>query len=212
MTLEKFTNLEKERKDAIINSALTEFATKGYKEASTINIAKNSGISKSLMFHYVNSKKDLFLYLYDYTLKIILNDFFGSINLNEKDMLERCRQIAFVKIELLYKYPQLFDFIQVAIYTDFEDVKAELDKKGKDTRIVTFEKLFENVDDSKFKNEIDIEKAKELIIWSLNGIADKLQSKVKGLSWDKMDFDGLIAECDSYFNILKQVFYNNKEV
>ena len=68
------------------------------------------------------------------------------------------------------------------------------------------------MDDSKFKNEIDIEKAKELIIWSLNGIADKLQSKVKGLSWDKMDFDGLIAECDSYFNILKQVFYNNKEV
>lgn len=132
--------------------------------------------------------------------------------MNERDMLERCRQIAFVKIELLYKYPQLFDFIQVAIYTDFEDVKAELDKKGKDTRIVTFEKLFENVDDSKFKNEIDIEKAKELIIWSLNGIADKLQSKVKGLSWDKMDFDGLIAECDSYFNILKQVFYNNKEV
>ncbi len=98
MNLEK---LDMERKSAIINSALAEFSTKGYEEASTIIIAKNSGISKGLMFHYVNSKKDLFLYLYDYTLKIILTDFFGSINLNEKDMIERCRKIAFVKIELL---------------------------------------------------------------------------------------------------------------
>lgn len=212
MDLEKLEKLDKERRDAIINSALAEFSTKGYEEASTIIIAKNSGISKGLMFHYVNSKKNLFLYLYDYTLKIILNDFFGSINLNEKDMLERCRQIAFVKIELLHKHPQLFDFFQVAIYTDFEEVKVELDKKSKDTRIVAFEKLFENVDDSKFKKEIDVEKAKELIVWSLNGISDKLQSKVKGLSWDEMDFDGLIAECDSYFNVLKQVFYNDEEV
>src|SRR5690554_1859289 len=212
MDLEKLEKLDKERRDSIINSALAEFATKGYEEASTIIIAKNSGISKGLMFHYVNSKKDLFLYLYDYTLKIILNDFFGSINLNEKDMLERCRQIAFVKIELLHKHPQLFDFFQVAIYTDFEEVKVELDKKGKDTRVGTFEKLFENVDDSKFKDEIDVEKAKDLIIWSLNGIADKMQSKVKGLSWDEMDFDALTKECDSYFGILKQLFYRNEEV
>jgi hypothetical protein len=212
MILEKLENLDKERKDAIINSALAEFAAKGYEEESTIIIAKNAGISKGLMFHYVNNKKDLFLYLYDYSLNIILTDFFGSINMNERDMLERCRQIAFVKIELLHKHPQLFDFIQVAIYNDFEDVKVELDKKGKYTRIVTFEILFENVDDSKFKDEIDIEKAKELIVWSLNGIADKLQSKIKGLSWDKMDFDALIAEGDNYFNVLKQVFYNNEGV
>ena len=174
MDLEKLEKLDKERRDSIINSALAEFATKGYEEASTIIIAKNSGISKGLMFHYVNSKKDLFLYLYDYTLKIILNDFFGSINLNEKDMLERCRQIAFVKIELLHKHPQLFDFFQVAIYTDFEEVKVELDKKSKDTRIVAFEKLFENVDDSKFKKEIDVEKAKELIVWSLRFPPDEI--------------------------------------
>lgn len=64
---------------------LNEFATKGYEEASTIIIAKNAGISKGLMFHYVNSKKDLFLYLYDYTIEIILDDFFGSISQKRLD-------------------------------------------------------------------------------------------------------------------------------
>jgi|LSQX01.1.fsa_nt_gb TetR/AcrR family transcriptional regulator len=209
MDLEKLQSLDKERKDAIINSALKEFATKGYEDASTISIAKNAGISKGLMFHYVNSKKDLFLYLYEYSLKTILDDFFGSINMDERDMLARCRQIAFVKIELLHKHPQLFDFFRVAIITDTEEIKAQLDKKGKDTRVYTFDKLFENVDDSKFKDGIDVKKAKELIIWSLNGIADKIQSKVKGLSWDEMNFDALTTECDSYFEILKQLFYKN---
>jgi TetR/AcrR family transcriptional regulator len=205
--LPKLENLDKDRQDQIINAALQEFAVKGYDEASTIIIAKNAGISKGLLFHYINNKKDLFLYLYDYTLKIILNDFFGSIKLEEKDMLERCRQIAFVKMELLHKYPQLFDFFQTAIYTDSEEVKAELDKRSKDIRGNSFRKLFENIDETKFKDDIDIPKVKDLIIWSLNGIADMLQQKVKGLMWEEIDYDQLIAECNSYFEILRKSFY-----
>lgn len=211
MNLEKLENLDKERKDAIINAALMEFAAKGYEEASTIIIAKNAGISKGLMFHYVNSKKDLFLYLYDYSLRIILDDFFASVNMDERDMLKRCRQIAFLKMELLHKHPQLFDFFQTAIYTDFDEVKAELDKKSKDVRAASFEKLFYKVDESKFKDGLDIVKAKELIIWSLNGIADKMQQRVNGLTWDEIDYDALIVECDSYFDILKELFYRNEE-
>lgn len=211
MALEKLENLDKERKDAIINAALMEFAAKGYEEASTIIIAKNAGISKGLMFHYVNSKKDLFLYLYDYSLRIILNDFFASVNMDERDMLKRCRQIGFLKMELLHKHPQLFDFFQMAIYTDFDEVKTELDKKGKDYRAASFEKLFYQVDESKFKDGLDIAKAKDLIIWSLNGIADKMQQRVKGLTWDEIDYDALTAECDSYFDILKELFYRNEE-
>lgn len=207
MVLEKLENLDKERKAAIINAALMEFATKGYDEASTIIIAKNAGISKGLMFHYVNSKKDLFLYLYDYSLGIILDDFWGSINMNEKDMLVRCRQIAFIKMELLHKHPQLFDFFQVAIYTDSEEVRSEMDKRSKDIRGDSFHKLFENIDETKFKDDIDIHKAKDLIIWSLNGIADMLQQKVKGLTWEEIKYDQLIAESDSYFEILRKSFY-----
>ncbi|ADY55173.1 regulatory protein TetR [Syntrophobotulus glycolicus DSM 8271] len=47
------------RRNAILNAAFKEFAERGFDEASTNVIAKESGISKGLMFHYVNSKKDL---------------------------------------------------------------------------------------------------------------------------------------------------------
>lgn len=203
----KFENLDKERQERIVNAALKEFSIKGFDDASTNEIAKEAGLSKGLMFHYVNSKKDLFLYLYDYVLKIIIEDFFGSINLHEKDMLERYRQIALVKMELLHKYPQLFEFFKVAIYTESEQVKGELDKKSKDFRSINFQKLFENVDESKFREDIDTKKAKDLIIWALDGYANMLQEKVKDLSWDQIDYDEIIAECNNYFEVIKRCFY-----
>ena len=64
----KFERLEEPRKTQLINAALKEFAAKGYDDASTNIIAKESGLSKSLLFHYVNSKRELFLLLYDYAI------------------------------------------------------------------------------------------------------------------------------------------------
>ncbi|MBC1744267.1 helix-turn-helix transcriptional regulator [Listeria welshimeri] len=52
--------LNEERKIVLLNSALMEFVSKGYDEASTNTIAKNAGISKSLMFHYVTNKNSFF--------------------------------------------------------------------------------------------------------------------------------------------------------
>jgi TetR/AcrR family transcriptional regulator len=202
-----FENLDQERQIRIINAALQEFSVKGFNHASTNEIAKSAGLSKALMFHYVNSKKDLFLFLYDYVLKIIIEDFFGSINLNERDMLERCKQIAFVKMELLHKYPQLFDFFKVAIYTESDQVKGELAQKSKDFREVNFQRLFEGIDETKFRTDIDVKKAKDLIIWSLDGYANKLQDKVKDLEWDGIDYDGIMMECNAYFQVIKQCFY-----
>ena len=62
----KLLELDTQRRDAILNAALKEFSLRGYDNASTNVIAKEAGISKALMFHYVSSKQDLFLAVYDY--------------------------------------------------------------------------------------------------------------------------------------------------
>ena len=45
--------LQEQRKAALLNAALREFAEYGYEQASTNRIAKEAGLSKPLMFHYV---------------------------------------------------------------------------------------------------------------------------------------------------------------
>ncbi|MCL1981800.1 MAG: TetR/AcrR family transcriptional regulator, partial [Clostridiales bacterium] len=75
--LTKIELLEPQRRDVLLNAALKEFVTKGYDEASTNIIAKEAGISKGLMFHYVNSKKDLFFFVYDYFTDMMDREYFG---------------------------------------------------------------------------------------------------------------------------------------
>lgn len=64
----KLLDLNTERRDAILNSALKEFTLRGFDDASTNVIAKEAGISKALMFHYVSNKQELFLVVYDFFL------------------------------------------------------------------------------------------------------------------------------------------------
>lgn len=49
--------LQEQRKAALLNAALREFAEYGYEQASTNRIAKEAGLSKPLMFHYVGNKQ-----------------------------------------------------------------------------------------------------------------------------------------------------------
>lgn len=48
-------------KNKIKDSAMTEFAKHGYEAASLNVICKNGGISKGIIYHYFESKEDLYL-------------------------------------------------------------------------------------------------------------------------------------------------------
>src|SRR5690625_162215 len=87
----KISKLEPKRKDAILNAALKEFSTNGFDNASTNVIAKEAGISKGLMFHYITSKEKLFLFLYDYCVDRINKEYIDLMNFNEKDIFERLK-------------------------------------------------------------------------------------------------------------------------
>src|SRR5436853_7902420 len=50
-----------ERREAILEAALTEFADRGYVGASTDSIARAAGISQPYLFRLFGTKKELFL-------------------------------------------------------------------------------------------------------------------------------------------------------
>jgi len=65
-----FLNLSIEKQEMIVAGAFQEFASYGYKEASTNRLVKTLGISKGSLFKYFDSKLDL----YDYLLDLALDD------------------------------------------------------------------------------------------------------------------------------------------
>lgn len=204
---EKLLNLEPNRREEIINAALKEFATKGFDDASTNVIAKEAGISKSLMFHYVNNKKDFFLFLYDYCLEIIKKEYFDLVDLSEEDIFERLRQTYLLKVKILKQYPWIFDFSKVVVYTDSESVNYELTERKKKLEENSLLNFYGDIDISKFRDNLDVEKSKQLIYWAVGGYANQILEEMRNNKNYNVDYEKIGMEFDSYLNELRKSFY-----
>ncbi len=203
----KFLRLEPERRNIIMNAALKEFASKGFDDASTNVIAKESGISKPLMFHYVNNKKDFFLFLYDYCLDILEKEYFNRIDLQEKDIFERLRQAYLLKIKVLQKYPWIFDFVKVAVFTDSVAVRDKLIKRRQRIESNSFERFYGDIDASRFRRELDVKKARQLIFWAVGGYAHQILEQLRSMDTPIVDFEKIRIEFDSYLEELRKAYY-----
>jgi TetR/AcrR family transcriptional regulator len=205
--LSKFFNLEREKKERILNAATKEFAEKNYANASTNEIVRQAGISKGLLFHYFKNKKELYLFLYDYYLELMVNDLFANIDLDEPDIFTKYRSITLIKFELMKKHPEMFNFVRLAFEEDSPDIKIELEKRNKDILTSSYSKLASSIDVSKFKEGIDIQKAMNIIFWSLEAFGYQKQEQTKKIPLDQLNLEDLLEEMEGYIEMLKLAFY-----
>ncbi|MEQ8174598.1 MAG: TetR/AcrR family transcriptional regulator [Syntrophomonadaceae bacterium] len=202
----KMLNLESKRRDAIVNAALKEFVLKGFDDASTNTIAKESGISKGLMFHYVNSKKDLFLFLHDYCTAMINKEYVDLMNFDERDIFERLRQSYLLQLELLQKHPWIFEFNQIST-TKSDEINKEMDERRKGKQLLCYENMFDSIDESRFREGLDIKRCKQLIFWANVGFTNEILEEIRNSKKDELDYDMIIAKLDGYLNELRKIFY-----
>ncbi|MFD2130926.1 TetR/AcrR family transcriptional regulator [Pseudogracilibacillus auburnensis] len=206
--LPKMLNLESKRKDVIVNAALKEFAVKGFDDASTNVIAKESGMSKGLMFHYVNSKKDLFLFLYDYCTDMMNKEYLDLMNFNEQDIFEKLRQSYLLQIELLQKHPWIFEFIKImTATTKSEEINQELEARGNEEQLICHKTMFNRIDESKFREGLDVERGKQFIFWLNIGFTNQILEKIRNSKMTDLDYNNILTELDGYLNELRKIFY-----
>ncbi|TQS74717.1 TetR/AcrR family transcriptional regulator [Ornithinibacillus gellani] len=203
----KIMNLEPKRRDVILNAALKEFSMKGFDAASTNVIAKEAGISKGLMFHYINSKSDLFLFLYDYCADRIKKEYLDVINVKEKDIFARLRQSYLLQIELLQQHPWMFDFIKISDRTNSDEINKKLEKRVNEKLSRCQEELFEIVDETKFREGLNLERCKQLIFWANVGFTNQILEDIRNLEITDLDYNKLLADLDGYLHELKKIFY-----
>jgi len=206
------SKLDKTRKIAILNSALKEFTTKGYSEASTNVIAKDAGISKALMFHYVGNKQELFLFVYNYFEEVLENEYFLKINLKEKDLFNRLRESYLLQIGLIKKYPWILEFNRLSAQTDSLNINERINQCSSEIKVSECTQLFDDIDFSKFRKDLDVEKCKQLILWSNIGFTNQILEEIKNSEAQKLDYEEIFLTLDGYFDELRKVFYDLNEV
>lgn len=208
---ETFEKLPEEKKKKIIDACIDEFGSKGYINASTNNIVKNAGISKGTLFNYFGNKKNLFLYIVDYTTDFYVNYLIGRMKINSPDMLQRILDWAELKISVSLEEPKVYKFFISAFLNIPEELKKDIEK----TYAKLYEKglflTFNGLDMSLFREDIDVKKSIDLIIFVIDGISKKYYNDIittddNGLSSLKKRSE----ELSEYIDILRKLFYKNK--
>ena len=248
----KFLNLKIEKQEKILEATIREFADKGFEKASTNEIVKEAEISKGILFHYFQNKKNLFLFAFDYFIDLCLDEFYKKVDLEEKDFFEKLRQISSFKLHLVHKYPDIFKFFEVAIGEESAEIKNEIEERdffeklrqissfkldlvhkypgifkffevaiGEESSEVkseiekrkikltesNYSKVFNNIDMSKFADGVDVSRAINIIMWTLEGLGTSELQKAKASETKRLDYEKVFSEMDIYIDMFKKCFY-----
>lgn len=188
---------------------MKEFAEKGYESASTNHIVKQAGIGKGMLFYYFKSKQDLYHYLIAYSIQFIEVNYMNKIDKNETDFIERLKQATVLKMKTYNAHPDVFHFLGTIFMNETIDLPTDLQNQYEELQKTGYSLLYDNIDTSLFRADVDVEKAFQLIRWSIEGYQDDLIQRLQGYNLAEVNFDPLWKEFFDYLDVLKTAFYTS---
>lgn len=206
-----FKALDKSKQLRILNAAYQEFAEKGYKQASTNKIAREAGIGKGTLFYYFTSKEELFYDLVEESFRIADEQCLSKIDFSETDFFRRLKQTSELKWAVYQEQPHALRFMaQVFIHMEEYELPEELTVKRQAAEETWGKILTENIDFSKFREDIPQETAFNFIRWTIEGYRAELEQRIKMMGLDKLSnqtLDPYYEEFYGYLETLKNIYY-----
>nr|BAD86540.1 hypothetical protein [Staphylococcus aureus] len=206
-----FNNLRKDKQKMIVNASIKEFVKSGFDKASTNEIVKQAHISKGSLFNYFNSKKELYCYLISYSTQI-LEDMYEEIDLSETDLFNRIENIGLQKLYVQQNHPEIFDFLKSIIEEESLEIKAIIEQHVARIYEDGRKKIYTGIDYSKFRDDIDIDKAIEILNWTMYGFGEKGFQQINSFENFSNFGELYLKEWNNYAQILKHSFYKKDEV
>lgn len=202
---EKFKELPEAKQQAILNAAMEVFSKNEYKHASTDLIAAKAGISKGLLFYYFHNKKELYLYLYTYVVDIMKEQVADQHFYRITDFFELLEYATAKKAKIIQKNPYLLEFAVRSFYSEREAVSEDLRLMNQALTEYALNEYFNNIDYSKFKENVRPDKLLMMIVWMADGYLRELQMLKKPL-----ELSALEKEFHEWTQMFKKLAY--KEV
>lgn|SRR5690625_1561702 len=202
----KFHNLILEKQKQIINAGMKEFAENGFEKASTNEIIKVANISKGSLFNYFENKRGLYLYLVDYAIDIVERKFLNLVDVSTQDLFSRLQNIATIKMEFLQNYPNTMHFLSTVFLND-DFIDEDILKKIQELQLVKDKMMYENIDFTLFREDINPSRAFQIIRWTFDGYELDMRAQLKNKDFHKLNFDQYWDEFYEYIEVMKTTFY-----
>src|SRR5699024_929706 len=115
--------------------------------------------------------------------------------------------IGLKKLHTQQNFPQVFDFLVSTKQEESPEVKEIIKQKVEHIYDKSKKKMYEQIDNSKFREEIDIEKAIEILNWTMHGFGEKGLKQINTFEHISEFGEQYLKEWGSYSEILKYSFY-----
>ncbi len=201
--------LPAEEQQRILDACIEEFSQRPYRQASTNAIVQRAGIPKGTLFYYFGSKRGLFVYIFDHALKCYLDFYFSKAVDLPAELFERIFAISRIRMEFLQAQPRLYRLFFSALIDMPDEIKQEFQGRFGEYAIKSRQLLMEGLDRSRFKEDVNIEQAINLIQLLSEGILTRYGERIKALGPEhSLHFiDELEKEFREYFDMIKSGVY-----
>lgn len=164
-----FSNLPEDRKNQIINAGFRIFAQNAYKKAPVAEIAKEAGISKSLLFYHFKNKKELYLFLWKKAIDLTSKEMTEQNVLGTNDFFEMMRRSLRGKCNLIKQYPFACEFSLRAYYEQNPEICQEIQNNFGEINADSEKKIFEVIDTTTLRDDINLHEMYQEMIWAADG-------------------------------------------
>lgn len=179
----------------ILDAAMRHFAENGYRGASLSKIAKQAGVSKSLIFWYFENKSELFEALMDrFVAQCIMSLDIASPPGNPRYKLEHLMDTYWQFIQENYKFVRIFMNWLMQQESGKKNRTSRLDELHTKFRNILAGYLLEGCQIGIFRKDLDVVSSSLYLLSCLEGIL--LQMAISELSFAHLSKD--------FFSVVKK--------
>lgn len=196
---------ETEKHNQIMTAAAALFAKQGYKKTTVDEIVAGAGISKGLFYHYFKNKQELYVHLYNSYVDILSNTILQKVDLSEADFFLRLKQFAYIRLDFISEYPNLWQFLYSAYFESNTDVEPLIREKNNTLLKNAYSGSAAGIDWSKLKKGITPDKAIEIVTWLTEGFMLKISKS------GSIPNEEAINQFNEYMECLKNGLYESRK-
>lgn len=199
----------------IIKICIEEFSNNGYEKTSTDTITSRAGISKGILFHYFKNKKNLYLYMVDYSIKLLAEKTLEKVQeAKSTEFFDRIKEIILLKQHVTFEYfteSQLLMNVYVnppvAVKKEIEQLFAAHMEGYGGADMYKLHKV-ELLNKEQLRDGVTVQKIMNMTLLILEQLGRKYMNLYKIGQFDFLKSpDPLIHELDDYIDIMKHGVY-----
>ena len=191
---EKFFALPAEKQQAILNAAYRVFSRNSYKNSPMSEIAESAGISKALLFHYFQNKKELYLYLWDHCAQTTIEYLTRYGCYGRTELFESMERGMQAKMEIIRTYPDMGLFTIHAFYEKDPEINAAIQESYHRYFSLKADKTRLNLNPDQFRPGLDVAMMYREMYWASEGyLWEAVQQGNVDIDRLEKDFQKLLA-------------------